>query len=329
MPEQTIPVLDFRDWSHPERHEAFVQQLGDALSTLGFVAITDHGIPAELLDRAYAVAADVFALPSSTKRGYEDPEGGRERGYTSFGVEHAKDHGAPDLKEFWHVGRARELGNPAHAHLHDNRFPSEVPAFGEVFSDLYSTMERFAHSLLDGVGEYLGLPPSFFRDMVADGNSVMRIINYPDLGVAAPAGSVRAAQHEDINLMTVLPASTRPGLELLTHDGRWMPVFTPPGVMICDTGDMMHLVTAGRLQATTHRVVNPDGADGGRMSMPFFVHPRRDVMLTPLKEGFAEPVLAHDFLYERLAQIGVAAPGHAGADGRNTQSDAAAPISEL
>ena len=102
----------------------------------------------------------------------------------------------------------------------------------------------------------------------------------------------------------MLPASTRPGLQILTRDGEWLPVTTPPDVMICDTGDMMQLITGGRLPATTHRVVNPEGADGGRLSMPFFLHPNPHRMLTPFWGG--EAVSVKDFFFERLRDIGVA-----------------------
>jgi isopenicillin N synthase-like dioxygenase len=331
--QDSIPVLDFADCPLdgpiPDR---FVRALGEALEDLGFVALANHGIDRALLSRAYDVAGEVFAQPEAVKRRYEDPASGRERGYTSFGVERALDGAAPDLKEFWHVGRTLP---PDHAavlagRLHPNRFPSEVPAFGPTFRALYDSMEAFAHRLLDGVGAWLELPPAYFRDMVAEGNSVLRVIHYPDLGRPAPPGAVRAAQHEDINLITVLPASTRPGLQLLTREGDWLPVHTPPDVMICDTGDMMQLLTGGRLPSTTHRVVNPEGVgDGGRLSMPFFVHPRPDHVLTPLVEGSGQPIRAHDFLYERLQAIGVTRPAHAGASGRDTEADTAAPTEPL
>jgi isopenicillin N synthase-like dioxygenase len=322
--QDSIPVLDFADsLAGGDRRSAFVAALGAALEDLGFVAIANHGIDASLLSDAYGRAREVFALPGAIKRSYEDPDSARERGYTSFGVERALDGSAPDLKEFWHVGRSVHA-DPA-SEVPPNRFPTEAPAFGPTFEAFFAAMEAFAHGVLDGVGAWLGLPPSYFRDMVTDGNSVLRIIHYPDLGQDVPVGAVRAAQHEDINLITVLPASTRPGLQLLTRDGEWMAVHTPPDVMICDTGDMMQLLTGGRLPSTTHRVVNPDGgSDGGRLSMPFFVHPRPDQLLTPLHGG-GPAVLAHDFLYDRLQAIGVTRPAHAGASGRDTEADAPAP----
>lgn len=330
--QDTIPVLDFGDYQRGGAgRSAFVSALGRALEDLGFVAIINHGIDRPLLDSAYASAREVFALPDATKRGYETPDNGRERGYTSFGVERAVDGSAPDLKEFWHVGRTLPPDHPASVAgwIHPNHFPAEVPRFGPTLQRFYSAMESLAHQLLDGVGEHLGLPPSYFRDMVRDGNSVLRIIHYPDLGHDIPVGAVRAAQHEDINLLTVLPASTQPGLQLLTREGEWMPVHTPPDVMICDTGDMMQLLTGGQLRSTTHRVVNPEGgSDGGRLSMPFFVHPHRNHLLTPLR-GDGPTVSAHDFLYERLEAIGVMASAHAGARGSDTEADVRAPTTGL
>lgn len=306
MTPDRIPVVDLRALHTPD-HATLVRTLGQGLERFGFVAVTGHGIPADLLARAYDVAGRLFALPEDVKRRYETPEDGRQRGYTSFGVEHAKDTVVPDLKEFWHVGRTLPADHPLHVRgdVPRNRHPAELPAFAEVFDRLFVEMEGFANRLLEAVAEHLGQPAPWFREMVTDGNSVLRLIHYPDLGEGVPAGAVRAAAHEDINLLTVLPVSTRPGLELLTRDGTWMPVHTPPDVMVCDTGDMMARLTGGRLPATTHRVVNPGGRDGGRLSMPFFLHPHPDWILEPLA-GDAPPVRTRDYLHERLRAIGVA-----------------------
>jgi isopenicillin N synthase-like dioxygenase len=307
--EGTIPVVDLAAYASGGRaaRAAFVRTLGQGLERFGFVAVQGHGLAPAMLEDAYATARRVFALPVDVKRRYETPEDGRQRGYTSFGVEHAKDTIVPDLKEFWHVGRTLPADHPLHLRgdVPRNQHPAELAAFGPLFDDLFVRFEFFANALLEGVADYLGQPPAFFREMVRDGNSVLRLIHYPELGGGVPGGAVRAAAHEDINLLTVLPVSTRPGLELLTREGDWMPVHTPPDVMVCDTGDMMQLLTGGRLPSTTHRVVNPGGRDGGRLSMPFFLHPHPDHVLTPLI-GDAAPVRARDFLHERLQAIGVA-----------------------
>lgn len=305
MSTAAVPVVDLGASRDPATRPAFVRALGTGLEQWGFVVVTGHGVDAALVEGAYDAARRVFALPDADKRACETPSDGRQRGYTGFGVERAKDQAVPDLKEFWHVGRTLEAGRPVPG-LPDNVFPPQVPDFGAAAAALFAALEGFALTLLDAVGEHLGLGAHVFRDLVRDGNSVLRVIHYPDVG-EVPVGAVRAAAHEDINLMTVLPAATRPGLELLTRDGRWMEIAPPPGAMICDTGDMMQLFTAGRMPATTHRVVNPGGSDGGRLSMPFFLHPRPDAVLAPLDPAYGPAVRAHDFLAERLRENGVLA----------------------
>jgi isopenicillin N synthase-like dioxygenase len=308
-----VPTLDFGDYTNgtPEQRLEFICTVGGSLERFGFVCFENHGVDTDLLESAYAAAKRAFELADSVKRGYEVPETGRQRGYTSFGVEHAKDQPTPDMKEFWQVGRDLGEGHPLHASgkVPTNVFPDEVPEFAEIMLFWFQEMEHFSNLVLDVVGAYLNLPDGYFRKMVEQSNSVVRVIHYPAIGDANPDGAVRAAKHEDINLMTILPASTHSGLQLLTHDGRWMDVTTKPGVLVCDTGDMMNLITGGQLPATTHRVVNPVGSDRSqpRYSMPFFQHPHPDFMLSPILDSDSdeEPIRADDFLRQRLAAIGV------------------------
>ncbi len=295
MSNASIPVLCLDDLAPGQRRADAVQTLGEALETFGFVAITDHGVPEELLDNAYGRAQDLFALPTEAKRAYEDAKNGRQRGYTSMGIEHAKDQPLGDLKEFWHVGRQSGDVVP-------NVEPAEVPAFTGTFNDLFIELDRVATTLLSSVGAYLELPEGFFETFTEGGNSVLRVIHYPPLGGEVEPGAVRAAAHEDINLITVLPVATEPGLQLMTREGAWIDVQTPPNVMVCDSGDMLQLFTGGRLRSTTHRVVNPPGdANRSRYSMPFFCHPHSNAVLQKDPE-----VLAGDFLMQRLRDIGVA-----------------------
>jgi len=302
-----IPLVDFEDLALGGRRRGdAVRALGAGLETYGFVNVVGHGTSAGLLERAYAAAAAVFALPTAVKVQYEDAGIARQRGYTSFGVERAKGRDTADLKEFWHVGRDLPPDHPlsVSGDVPANLLPRELPEVCATFRVLYARQEAFAVGLLGAIGEFLGVAPGFFEELVRDGNSVLRVIHYPDVGPVVP-GAVRAAQHEDINVLTVLPASTRPGLELMTRDGEWHAIEAPPGVMICDTGDMMQRLTGAQLPATTHRVVNPPNADGGRLSMPFFLHPHPDALLTPLR-GVGPSISARAYLHERLVENGVA-----------------------
>lgn len=307
MHTRGIPVLDFGAWHDDGLPRArFVQALGASLSRFGFVVITHHGIDPATVDAAFATARQVFALPEAVKHGYQHPECAFQRGYTPFGREKARGKNVHDLKEFWHIGRDLPVNHPFRLRglMADNDFPAEVPAFAPAMRHLFAAQERFALGLLAAIARFLGVDPTVFLDLVEDGNSVLRVINYPDIDGPAPEGAVRAAAHEDINLLTVLPAATRPGLQLLTPEGEWLDIDAPPGAMVCDTGDMMALLTGGRLPATTHRVINPGGADGGRMSMPFFLHPHPDALLGPL-DGSAPGRPAHEVLAERLRENNV------------------------
>lgn len=301
-----VPVVDYTELVGAPRRSGAVELLGRGIEATGFVAITGHPVPASLLDRGYDVARQLFALPPEARRACETPWDGRLRGYTPFGVEHAKDRTTPDLKEFWHVGR--EPSEAPGLDLPANRFPAELPEARTVLLELFHALDAVALDLLDALGRWLDLPDGVLRALARGGNSVMRVVHYPPLGPDAPPGALRAAEHEDVNLLTVLPVATEPGLELLTRDGRWVPLNPPPGVLVCDTGDMMQWITGGRIPSTTHRVVNPPAmADRPRYSLPFFCHPQPDAWLAP-PPGRGDPVRARDFLHRRLVEIGLA-PG--------------------
>ena len=288
-----VPVLEM---SAP----SFVDELHESLATYGFVGLVGHGVSDERVMRCEAATRELFALPLSVKQRHETPEDGRQRGYTGLGVEHARDASVADLKEFWHVGRD---GVPE---LSANQFPDEVPGFANVALDLFSALDELALTLLDAIARGLSLPADWFTSRVIGGNNVLRLIHYPPVGPDIPAGAVRAAAHEDINLITLLPVASEPGLEIRTHEGGWVAVSPPPGTIVLDTGDMMQLVTGGRMPATTHRVVNPpfSRADRPRYSMPFFVHPRPTVRLDPIDGGPPGP-MSEEFLLQRLRQTGV------------------------
>lgn len=309
MADLDLPCVDLADWrsADPAARGRFQATLGSALETWGFVAVTGHGVPAPLLRHAYETAAAFFALPETEKRRYEDPEIGRQRGYTGFGVEHAKDATQADLKEFWQTGRELPDDHPARlVGMPGNRWPSEPVHFCAVFSELFDRIDAFANELLEAIALHAQLDPGPLLDAVRVGNSVQRIIHYPPIGTDAPEGAVRSAAHEDINLLTVLPASTTPGLEVLDKaEQQWRSVVTPPDVMICDTGDILARLTGGQLPAITHRVVNPPKSqDLPRYSMPFFCHPRPDFVLRA-PDGSQPPITAGAFLRERLIANGV------------------------
>ena len=305
-----LAVCDLRDWhSGGTRREAFIQAMGHALQDIGFFALTGHGIPIEAIDEAYRVARVFFELEPEVKRTYEQVGQHRQRGFTPFGVEHAKDQMAPDLKEFWQTGRT--IDDPE---FPVNVWPSEVTGFESSIDGLYLAMEAMSRDLLSAASLYLGKQATWLPEMATDGNTILRLIHYPPLGGDVQEGAVRSAQHEDINLITLLVGATADGLQVMDHDGTWIAVDGNHDHIIVDSGDMLQNLTNGLFKSTTHRVVNPPDARSDRYSMPMFVHPRNDVDLTPRPEFVErtggevryESITAGAYLHQRLIEIGLA-----------------------
>ncbi|RYY45318.1 MAG: isopenicillin N synthase family oxygenase, partial [Sphingomonadales bacterium] len=176
----------------------------------------------------------------------------------------------------------------------------------------FAAFDTAGDKLLSAIAVHLGLAPDWFDHAVADGNSVLRLLHYPPVTEDAP--NVRAGAHEDINLITLLLGAEEAGLELLDKDGEWLPVKPPEGALVVNVGDMLQRLTNHVLPSTTHRVVNPPVERRGhsRYSMPFFLHPAPDFLIKALPQTVTAqnperepPITAHDYLAERLAEIGL------------------------
>ena len=291
--------------------EGFAQKLGHSFEEFGFAIIANHGIPDELIHRAEEKAKAFFALPEDVKDKYRVPGGGGARGYTPFGIETAKGHKAHDLKEFYHVGRDLPEGHRFRDHMPENLWPAEVPGFKETFQEIYATFDRTGLKILKAIARYLNIPEDYFEDAVRDGNSVLRALHYPPQ-TEATGEHIRAGAHEDINAITLLLGAEEAGLELLTRDGRWIPVSPKAGELVINIGDMLQRLTNGVLRSTSHRVVNPtpDRASHARYSMPFFLHFRSDFLIEALPQTVPAreqpkwaPITADDYLQERLREI--------------------------
>ncbi|MEC8730077.1 MAG: 2OG-Fe(II) oxygenase family protein, partial [Actinomycetota bacterium] len=224
-------------------------------------------------------AADAYTVGPDNQEGYFPPKI----------AETAKGRTVRDLKEFFHV------------YPWSNKYPSEVSddamRYRDIATDVASTLLGWVDANIPSeVAEKLSRPVA---DMLT-GNSrtLLRILRYPPLESDAPEGAVRAAAHEDINLLTVLPASNETGLELLGADGKWYEVPCDPGSIAVNCGEMLDRATEGYLPATTHRVVNPIGeaAHRSRMSMPLFLAAADDVIITDGRT-------AEELLAERIAEL--------------------------
>lgn len=291
------------------------QQLGvalrDSFHDWGFALIGGHGVAPALIDDAEHAARALFALPLREKMRYHRAGTLGVRGYTPLKVETAKGAQLADLKEFWHVGR--EL--PAHHRyagvLAPNLWPAELPEFRRPTQALYRALDQLGQRLLGALGLTLGLPGDWFEQRVASGNSILRLLHYPP--VSGDSGHVRAGAHEDIDVITLLPAAAEAGLELRDPGGRWLAVNAPPGMIVVNVGDMLQRLSNDVLRSTSHRVVNPPSEDRGqsRYAMPFFLHFQPDVEIRSLPgcvtpdnpERYPQPITEMEYLQQRLREI--------------------------
>lgn len=311
----SIPAVDLDQFrsGDPEKKKQFAQALGTAYAEVGFVAVKNHGISDELINGFYDAVKRFFDLPEDIKKKYEIEELAGQRGYTSFGREHAKGSDAPDLKEFWQQGQYLDSKDPEAKDYPENVSVEEIPEFNTLAKNLFQTFEETGKTLLRSIALYLNLEENYFDDKIHNGNSILRAIHYPPI-VSEPKSSIRAEEHEDINLITLLVGASAQGLELLTRDGDWHPVTAPEGHIIVNVGDMLQRLTNNVLRSTTHRVVNPPRElwHTSRYSIPFFLHPKSSMDLTCLKDCVTEknplhyePITAGGYLRERLIEIGL------------------------
>lgn len=315
---EEVPSLDLSDFDSedPARKQKFVESLGQAYQNIGFVAIRNHYLSDDLSQKLYDVVKRFFTLPDEIKQKYEIPGLSGQRGYIGKGKEHAKGRNTGDLKEFYHIGQTVTDDDPIRSEYPDNVWPSELPEMKEIGLEVYRQLEKTGVRMLRAIALYLGLPENYFDAKVHHGNSILRPIHYypisnPD---EVPSDAVRAAEHGDINLITLLMGASADGLQVLRRDGKWIPITALPEQLVVNVGDMLERHTNKKLKSTIHRVVNPSRAlmNTPRYSIPFFMHPRSEMSLAALKNcvdvnhpKIWPDITAGNFLEERLREIGL------------------------
>src|SRR5215213_9782642 len=310
-----IPVVDLSEFlsGDENRKRKFVNELGRAYEEVGFVAVKNHGIPDDLIADLYHYVQKFFALPRDAKSSYEKKELAGQRGYTSFGREHAKGFDAPDLKEFFQYGQTVGDNDPIKHEYPDNVVVEEVPEFTPTLFKAYRNFEKSGKALLQAIALYLGLDENYFDEYVRNGNSILRAIHYPPI-TSEPKSAIRAEQHEDINLITLLVGASADGLQILTKQNEWVGVTSLPEQIVVNVGDMLQRLTNNKLKSTTHRVVNPPREmwHTSRFSIPFFLHPQGSMSLACLDSCIDathpkayEDATAGEYLDERLREIGL------------------------
>lgn len=318
---QNLLVADLRLFTEgtTQDRSRFIEALGQAFHEIGFVIIQNHSVPPDLQVALYEKVEAFFRLPDEVKARYVVPGTAGQRGYTPKNLEHAKDRAVPDPKEFFHVGpEITDPTDPLHHRLPKNVWPAEVPGFKEVVQEAYEKFFQTGQVLLRAIALYLDLEEDYFDSRIRNGPSLLRLLHYyplpPDLPI--PEGATRAAEHEDINLITLLIGASAEGLEVLTRQGTWLVPRVAPNEMVVNVGDMLERLTNNYLRSTTHRVVlpPPDKRHLPRFSVPFFLHPRPEVSLaclpscvTPARPKAYPDTTAEAFLEERLRELGLKA----------------------
>ena len=310
-----IPSVDLADFlsGDAQRKNQFVQDLGAAYEEIGFVALKNHRLSDALSGELYQEVQSFFGLDEDQKKKYEIAGLAGQRGYTGFGKEHAKGRNTGDLKEFWHFGQYVEDNDPIAQEYPANVEVQELDRFNAVGKEAYQTLEDTGRDMLRALALYLGLDEVYFDQHIHNGNSILRPIHYPPI-TEEPKDAVRAAEHEDINLITLLMGASADGLQVLNKQGEWVGVTALPGQIIVNVGDMLQRHTNNKLRSTTHRVVNPPKEAWGnsRFSIPFFLHPRSEMPLNCLEScvdtenpNAYQDITAGEYLNERLREIGL------------------------
>ncbi|GMN08929.1 2-oxoglutarate and iron-dependent oxygenase domain-containing protein [Croceitalea sp. MTPC9] len=310
-----IPSVNLKDFlsEDPKQKEQFTKDIGSAFENIGFVALSGHFLSDELVENLYEEIKKFFSLPQEVKDSYEIEGIGGQRGYTSFGKEHAKGRKEGDLKEFWHFGQYVQDNPKLEAEYPDNVMVKELAEFNSVGKETYQMLEKTAKYVLRALALHLDLEENYFDEWIKNGNSILRPIHYPPI-TSEPKNAVRAAAHGDINLITLLMGAHGKGLQVKNHKNEWVDAIATSDQLMINVGDMLSRLTNNKLKSTIHQVVNPPRELWGtsRYSIPFFMHPISEMPLNCLEDCIDEEnpkqfedITAGEYLNERLVELGL------------------------
>lgn len=306
--DATIPVIDLKDYYSQDKHAIFIQELANAMQTVGFVAVVNSSVDKTILDNAYNAARDFYSSPMELKMQGHNPSLNGQRGYVRS--ETAKGQNTKDFKEFYHIARDYSPDVLNKYGYKPNVWPNDTN-FKNSMQSLIREMDAYVMVICEALAESIGQPQTFFTDMTTQGAFLLRSLHYP---ANPPANTIWAAAHTDIDLFTILPRATAEGLQVLNAEGQWVDVLVPDDAFIINAGDMLQNITNGVYKSAMHRVVCQD-ASKERYSMVAFVHPRPQDALDPLpayvkkvgEQKFAA-VTGNELLFERLIDLGLHSP---------------------
>ena len=281
-----LPIIDVSGLVRGEDDRATGVALDAACRDLGFFYIVGHGIDEDRLARLDDLGRDLFALPVEAKERVAMRHGGPAwRGW--FPLEGELTSGRPDAKEGCYFGAELGPDDPrvrAGTPLHGaNLFPDELPELRAAVLDHLAAMTSLGHAVLRGVALGLGLEANWFaRHLTADPLVLFRIFRYPP----SAGRQWGVAEHTDYGLLTMLRQDGAGGLQVHARNG-WIDAPPTAGSFVCNLGDMLERMTAGRYRSTPHRVRNT--SDGDRLSFPFFFDPGWDAEVVPVPAVAGDP----------------------------------------
>ena len=283
---QNIPKVSFDDLVSADKQ--VIDYLTHSLNNVGFFIINEHPINKSLIKDTFVLTEELFNLPFKIKNKYHVPGTNGARGYTPFGIETALNEKVADQKEFWHQG------STSNKDLMPNLYVDELSNF-KLLDDLYMEFEKMGNQILHAFTNFNIDYNADISDCATNGNSVLRLIHYPAIEEVNPH---RARAHNDVNLITLLIGGNEAGLEAQDKAGNWIECGCDDGEIICNIGDMLEIISNEKLTSTTHRVVTKNNSNKARYSIPFFLHPRPEIILNKNTK-----ITADEFLTKRLQDI--------------------------
>jgi len=277
-------ILEAVDYQSPTAAQDFVKSLRET----GFGVLKNHPIRQQLVSDIYKNWHDFFN--SEEKHNFRYNVGTQDGYFPPDVSETAKGHSKKDIKEYFHYYPWGQCPTAHKAEL--AQYYQEANQLAE---QLLGWIEQYTPS---DIASHYSQPLSSMIEK--SDQTLLRVLHYPPLKGDEELGAIRAGAHEDINLITILPAANEPGLQVQLKNGDWIDVPCDFGNLIVNIGDMLQEASAGYFPSTSHRVINPEGTDKtkARISLPLFLHPRPDVKLS-------ERHTAGTYLHERLVELGV------------------------
>ncbi|MDQ8708080.1 2-oxoglutarate and iron-dependent oxygenase domain-containing protein [Streptomyces sp. LHD-70] len=301
-----IPIIDVSPLIDGTDPQGVAKQIGEVCEQVGFFYITNHGVPAELVEGMYQATERFFDLPFEAKQRLNVANSGPTvRGYIPTYAENADPENTRDFKEAFDYGAPEEEVSPFFG---PNLMPSELPEFKEACEAYHDTMLALARKLVSAIALSLDLPADHFESIHRKPITIQRLLHYPPQAGAASQKDIGIGAHTDYGFLTILSQDSVGGLQVRNSEGEWVSAPPVDGTFIINIGDLVQTLTNGRYSSTVHRVVNTSGAE--RYSIPFFLDADYDAVIEPLPNCVDEenpatstPFTCGEYKYSRFVAV--------------------------